>query len=179
MVVEHILTKLKATDPTASSSSTKTDDKDVDKLYTNSLKNCQPTALEDYGYYFFPERLGREHKITILQRILQMTLPFDTVTRDMARKLQCEQYIVKSIESNPVIKTLVQALADRQCPIDLSRHFSCEYCNDAMPTGMFDPATNQISMIALSLALFKHLTIAEIKSMFTIYVILLAVKYEL
>ena len=38
----------------------------------------------------------------------------------------------------------MQALADHNCPIDLSRHFSCEYCDDAMPTGMFDPATNQI-----------------------------------
>lgn len=112
--------------------------------YINMLKDNTPTELEDYGYYFFPERFGKEHTLTIFQRILQLSIPFDAASRDLARKIECEQYIVKSIESHPLIKTLVQALADHNCPIDLSRHFSCEYCDSAMPTGMFDPATNQI-----------------------------------
>lgn len=112
--------------------------------YINMLKDNTPTDLEDYGYYFFPERFGKEHTLTIFQRILQLSIPFDAASRDLARKIECEQYIVKSIESHPLIKTLVQALADHNCPIDLSRHFSCEYCDNAMPTGMFDPATNQI-----------------------------------
>lgn len=112
--------------------------------FLNSCKDCRPTPLEDYGYYFFPERFGKEFSLTIPERILRLTIPFDGASRDVARKLECEKYIVKSIESNPMIKTLVQALADHQCPIDLSRHFSCEFCDDAMPTGMFDPATNQI-----------------------------------
>ena len=119
-------------------------DKTDDNRYINSLKDCRPTELEDYGYYFFPERFGREHILTIPQRILQLSIPFDSASRDLARKIECEKYVIKSIESNPLIKTLVQALADHNCPIDLSRHFSCEYCDSAMPTGMFDPTTNQI-----------------------------------
>jgi hypothetical protein len=100
--------------------------------------------LEDYGYYFFPERFGKEHILTIPQRILQLTIPFDSASRDLARKINCEEHVVKAVESNPLVKTLVQALADHNCPVDLSRHFSCEFCDNAMPSGMFDPATNQI-----------------------------------
>lgn len=117
---------------------------DNDDRYINLLKDNQPTQLEDYGYYFFPERFGKQYNLTLPQRIFQLTIPFDSASRDLARKLECEQYIVKSIQSNPLIKTLVQALEDHHCPIDLSRHFSCEHCDSAMPTGMFDPATNQI-----------------------------------
>jgi len=125
-----------------------------DKKYLNSMKDCRPTELEDYGYYFFPERFGGEIVFTLPQRILQLSIPFDYASRDLARKIECEKSVIKSVESHPLVKTLVQALQDHNCPIDLSRHFSCEYCDSAMPTGMFDPATNQIVVCQNEIASF-------------------------
>lgn len=98
-----------------------------DNRYINLLKDCKPTELEDYGYYFFLERFGKEYTLTIPQRILQLSIPFDSASCDLARKIECEKYVMNSIESNPLIKTFVQTLNDYNCPIDLSRHFSCEY----------------------------------------------------
>ncbi|CAF3318214.1 unnamed protein product [Rotaria socialis] len=149
MVFEKFFQKQKKTESaslpsTETKTDVKTDNDNNENRYINALKDCKPTALEDYGYYFFPERFGKERVLTISQRALQLSIPLDSASRDLTRKIECEKYIIKSIESNPLIKTLVQALADHNCPIDLSRHFSCEQCDDAMPTGMFDPATNQI-----------------------------------
>lgn len=137
-----------------------------DKKYLNSAKDCQPTELEDYGYYFFPERFGHERIITIPQRIFQLSIPFDYASRDLARKIECEKYVVKSVQSHPLIKTLVQALEDHNCPIDLSRHFSCEYCDSAMPTGMFDPATNQIVVCQNQIASFDSCIITGLVQAF-------------
>ena len=143
MVFENLFRKRKEPEASPSPSPPVVQSTD-DNRYINLLKDCKPTELEDYGYYFFPERFGKERILTIPQRLLQLSIPFDSASRDLARQIECEKYVVKSIESNPLIKTLVQALKDQNCPIDLSRHFSCEYCDNAMPTGMFDPATNQI-----------------------------------
>jgi hypothetical protein len=165
MVFENFFQKQKKPEPTPPPSSPviKTDN---DSRYINSLKDCKPTALEDYGYYFFPERFGKEHRLTIPQRILQLSIPFDSASRDLARKIECEKYVIKSIESNPLIKTLVQALADHNCPIDLSRHFSCEYCDNAMPTGMFDPATNQIVVCQNQISYFDSCIITGLVQAF-------------
>ena len=137
-----------------------------EKRFLNSAKDCKPTTLEDYGYFFFPERFGKEYVLSIPQRILQLSIPFDSASRDLARKIECEKYVVQAVESNPLIKTLVQALADQQCPIDLSRHFSCEYCDEAMPTGMFDPATNQIVVCRNHLAHFDDCIITGLVQAF-------------
>ena len=153
MVFENLFQKQKNSEFT-SPTVIKTDN---DSQYINSLKDCKPTALEDYGYYFFPERFGQEFKLTI---------PFDSASRDLARKIECEKYVIKSIESNPLIKTLVQALKDHNCPIDLSRHFSCEYCDTAMPTGMFDPATNQIVVCQNQISYFDNCIITGLVQAF-------------
>ena len=75
MVFENLFQKQKNSEPTSppppSSSSTTVIKTDNDSQYINSLKDCKPTALEDYGYYFFPERFGQKFKLTIPQRILQ------------------------------------------------------------------------------------------------------------
>ena len=126
-----------------------------DDLYINAKKNCQPTSLEDYGYFFFPERFGKERTLSLPQRLGKLAIPFDNASRDIARKIECEQSIADAIENNPMVKTLVKALADNQCPIDLNRHFSCEYCDSAMPDGMFDPATNQIVVCRNQLGHFE------------------------
>ena len=134
--------------------------------YINANKDCRPTELEDYGYYFFPERFGREYKISIFERILRLSVPFDWASRDLARKIECEKYVVQAVESNPVVKTLVRALADHNCPIDLSRHISCEHCDAAMPTGMFDPDTNQIVMCQNQIGSFDSCLISGLVQAF-------------
>jgi hypothetical protein len=168
MVFENLFQKQKKSEPTSTppSSSPTVIKTDNDSQYINSLKDCKPTALEDYGYYFFPERFGQEYKLTIPQRILQLSIPFDSASRDVARKIECEKYVIKSMESNPLIKTLVQALKDHNCPIDLSRHFSCEYCDTAMPTGMFDPATNQIVVCQNQISYFDSCIITGLVQAF-------------
>lgn len=115
-----------------------------DDLYINAKKDLRPTSLEDYGYFFFPERFGKNRVLSISQRLAQLAIPFDSASRDVARRLECQQFVAKAVDSNPVIKTLVKALEDQNCPIDLNRHFSCEYCDTAVKDGMFDPMTNQI-----------------------------------
>ena len=166
MVLERFFGAATKPEPTPTAPSPPPIESPDEKRYLNAAKDFKPTALEDYGYFFFPERFGKEHVLTIPQRILQLSIPFDGASRDLARKIECEKYVSKSIESNPLIKTLVQALADQQCPIDLSRHFSCEHCDDAMPTGMFDPATNQIVVCRNQLAHFDDCIITGLVQAF-------------
>ena len=94
MVFENLFRTQKKSGTTSYSSITshsviKTDNDD--NRYINLLKDCKPTELEDYGYYFFPERFGKEHILTMTQRLLQLSIPFDSASRDLARKIECEK----------------------------------------------------------------------------------------
>ena len=44
----------------------------------------------------------------------------------------CEAKVVKEIETNPCVKLMLIALAKSGCPVQLTRHVSCEPCHGRM-----------------------------------------------
>lgn len=62
----------------------------------------------------------------------------------------CEAKVVKEIETNPCVKLMLIALAKSGCPVQLTRHVSCEPCHGRMRGG-FDSKNNQIVLCEDSL----------------------------
>lgn len=64
-------------------------------------------------------------------------------TVDTYEHRKCEKDVVEQIETNPCVKLMLVALASSGCPVQLSRHISCEPCFGKMKGG-FDSKNNQV-----------------------------------
>nr|XP_042119150.1 mitochondrial inner membrane protease ATP23 homolog isoform X2 [Peromyscus maniculatus bairdii] len=60
-------------------------------------------------------------------------------TRDQS----CPLMLLKTLETNPYVKLLLDAMKHSGCAVDPGRHFSCEDC-DGNVSGGFDASTSQI-----------------------------------
>lgn len=58
-------------------------------------------------------------------------------------KIKCETNVYKCFKNSPIVKLMVAALRSSGCDIDISRHVSCEVCDNKI-TGGFDPVFNQV-----------------------------------
>jgi len=56
---------------------------------------------------------------------------------------RCEEKVISEIVSNPCVKLMFLALKKNGCPVELSRHISCEPCHGRLKGG-FDSKNNQI-----------------------------------
>ncbi|UYV65405.1 GTPBP1 [Cordylochernes scorpioides] len=56
-----------------------------------------------------------------------------------------------------LIGVLLKALEEKGCPVDISRHFSCEMCSEAVMGG-YDPETNQAVVCQNTAGRFGHYT---------------------
>lgn len=99
-----------------------------------------PTAGEggaDMGYDLYPERTGGKFQHTMWERLMWRR---GNDTRD---KTRCENNVIKCVEEGLGVRLMMDALKSAGCPIDISRHFSCETCSDLV-TGGYDPLNKQI-----------------------------------
>jgi len=88
----------------------------------------------------YPERRGGVVSPTAMQRATGYGNPQHLRTA-------CEQNLLKNIQEMPMVKTLLSALQSSGCPVDLTRHLSCEMCQpgqEVQHAGGFDPALNQV-----------------------------------
>lgn len=60
-------------------------------------------------------------------------------TRDQS----CQLMLLKTLETNPYVKLLLDAMKHSGCAVNRGRHFSCEVC-DGNVSGGFDASTSQI-----------------------------------
>jgi len=106
----------------------------------NSTKSGQSTEIqEDYGYGFFPERGGKEEKGFFSKIFNKDSIGY----RGASRNFFCVRNVYWCVQNCPAVKLLVQALESRGCPLNLSRHVSCEDCTHKV-NGGFDPINKQV-----------------------------------
>ena len=67
--------------------------------FINADKDFTPKEHEDYGYFFFPERFGKKFEIPWYMKALTFS-----GSRDILRKAQCEQSVLKSLESRKIAR---------------------------------------------------------------------------
>ncbi|XP_051026660.1 mitochondrial inner membrane protease ATP23 homolog [Acomys russatus] len=60
-----------------------------------------------------------------------------------SRDQSCQLMLLKTLETNPYVKLLLDAMKHSGCAVNRGRHFSCEVC-DGNVSGGFDAATSQI-----------------------------------
>lgn len=89
------------------------------------------------GLDFFPERRGGKIDRNWYRRFL-----FGE-NRDHLQRVRCERHIHNLVGESPLIKFMMEALKASGCPVDLSRHVSCEPCSSIV-TGGYDAEMNQI-----------------------------------
>ena len=92
----------------------------------------------------YPERRGHEVDPTILQKATGAGHP-------KALKTTCERDVTYNIENLPMVQHMLAALDRAGCPVDLSRHLSCEMCQPGSGiehAGGYDPALNQLFVCA-------------------------------
>uniref|UniRef100_A0A8C6RXK7 Mitochondrial inner membrane protease ATP23 n=2 Tax=Nannospalax galili TaxID=1026970 RepID=A0A8C6RXK7_NANGA len=65
------------------------------------------------------------------------------------RNRSCPLMLLKTLETNPYVKLLLDAMKHSGCAINKERHFSCEDC-DGNVSGGFDSSTSQIRAANLS-----------------------------
>ncbi|XP_063476134.1 mitochondrial inner membrane protease ATP23 homolog isoform X2 [Symphalangus syndactylus] len=56
---------------------------------------------------------------------------------------KCQLRLLKTLETNPYVKLLLDAMKHSGCAVNKDRHFSCEDCNGNV-SGGFDASTSQI-----------------------------------
>ncbi|KAH9496343.1 Mitochondrial inner membrane protease atp23 [Bulinus truncatus] len=115
----------------ASSKSTDTTESQ-EQLTTDST---QPTSKseEDFGYYFFPDRNKKKER-SFFEKLWH---------REDIFNFKCKTNVLSCMESNDKVKLMVAALESHGCPVDLTRHISCEPCRDKV-NGGFDPKAMQV-----------------------------------
>ncbi|CAL1539910.1 unnamed protein product [Lymnaea stagnalis] len=96
-------------------------------------KNPPLTKEEDFGYYFYPDR-DKKKKRSLFERALG---------RDNVHNFKCTTHVKKCLASNPKVKLMVGALESYGCPVEFSRHISCEPCLGTV-SGGFDPKSMQV-----------------------------------
>nr|XP_055184951.1 mitochondrial inner membrane protease ATP23 homolog isoform X1 [Nyctereutes procyonoides] len=55
----------------------------------------------------------------------------------------CQRLLLKTLQTNPYVKLLLDAMKHSGCAVNKERHFSCEDCNGNV-SGGFDASTSQI-----------------------------------
>ncbi|XP_030877998.1 mitochondrial inner membrane protease ATP23 homolog isoform X1 [Leptonychotes weddellii] len=62
---------------------------------------------------------------------------------------KCQLMLLKTLETNPYVKLLLDAMKHSGCAVNKERHFSCEDCNGNV-SGGFDASTSQVRAANLS-----------------------------
>ncbi|XP_016040854.1 mitochondrial inner membrane protease ATP23 homolog isoform X2 [Erinaceus europaeus] len=62
---------------------------------------------------------------------------------------KCQLMLLKTLQTNPYVKLLLDAMKHSGCAVDRERHFSCEDCNGNI-SGGFDASSSQIRAANLS-----------------------------
>lgn len=58
-------------------------------------------------------------------------------------RIKCERNVYNCLKTSHLVKLMVAALNSSGCEIDISRHISCEVCDNSI-TGGYDPVLNQV-----------------------------------
>ncbi|XP_075810251.1 mitochondrial inner membrane protease ATP23 homolog isoform X2 [Microtus pennsylvanicus] len=74
-------------------------------------------------------------------------------TRDQS----CPLMLQKTLETNPYVKVLLDAMKHSGCPVNKGRHFSCEDC-DGNVSGGFDASASQIVLCQNNIRNQAHLS---------------------
>ncbi|KAM8802858.1 mitochondrial inner membrane protease ATP23 homolog isoform 3-T3 [Rhynchonycteris naso] len=62
---------------------------------------------------------------------------------------KCQLMLLKTLQTNPYVKLLLDAMKHSGCAVDRERHFSCEDCNGNV-SGGFDASVSQVRAANLS-----------------------------
>ncbi|XP_036848345.1 mitochondrial inner membrane protease ATP23 homolog isoform X2 [Manis javanica] len=62
---------------------------------------------------------------------------------------KCQRMLLETLETNPYVKLLLDAMKHSGCAVNKQRHFSCENC-DGNVSGGFDASTSQVRAANLS-----------------------------
>ncbi|XP_004861215.1 mitochondrial inner membrane protease ATP23 homolog isoform X2 [Heterocephalus glaber] len=64
-------------------------------------------------------------------------------SRFLTHNQKCQLMLLKTLETNPYVKLLLDAMKHSGCAVNKERHFSCEDCNGNV-SGGFDASSSQI-----------------------------------
>jgi hypothetical protein len=88
----------------------------------------------------YPERRGTKVILNNTDRIKGHGNRAAAITK-------CENQVLKCFEKVPFLKLMWNAIESQGCELNLSRHFSCDYCKlgaDIQHMGTYDDSTNQV-----------------------------------
>ena len=186
MVLERFFGAATKPEPTPTAPSPPPIESPDEKRYLNAAKDFKPTALEDYGYFFFPERFRQRtcaHNSTTHLTAVDtfrwcLTWPSE---KDRMWKICLQINRVQSIDQNTRSSTCRSAVSDWTCH-DISvvntATMPCQReCSIQQRIKSSSVEINwRTSTIVSSLDWCKPSTTAETKSISKIYAILPAVK---
>ncbi|KAM8802857.1 mitochondrial inner membrane protease ATP23 homolog isoform 2-T2 [Rhynchonycteris naso] len=69
---------------------------------------------------------------------------------------KCQLMLLKTLQTNPYVKLLLDAMKHSGCAVDRERHFSCEDCNGNV-SGGFDASVSQIVLCQNNIANQAHM----------------------
>ncbi|XP_065215877.1 mitochondrial inner membrane protease ATP23 homolog [Planococcus citri] len=104
------------------------------------IQEFTPEQTKQWGYDLFPQRRGDNNTKV---KFNPGNVIFNYLPTSRGHRRRCEENVYQSFKKSPVLKILVSALERNGCPVDFSRHISCEHC-DPTVTGGYDPIQNQI-----------------------------------
>lgn len=93
----------------------------------------------------YPERRGGKINPSVWQRAISGSGHPDSL------KVACERSVVWNLENQPMVRHMLAALNSAGCPVDLTRHVSCEMCrpgSEVENAGGCDLALNQVFICA-------------------------------
>ena len=103
----------------------------------------------------YPERRGGHVNPSVLQRATGAGHP-------ASLKVSCERECVWNMEQMPMVQHMISALRTAGCPVDISRHVSCDMCQTGTNiehAGGYDPATNQVIIKILGTTMITYLQV--------------------
>ncbi|XP_062931784.1 mitochondrial inner membrane protease ATP23 homolog isoform X2 [Cynocephalus volans] len=96
------------------------------------------------------EQLGQQHvTCQVFPEQLALRKPQQGFFPIFTNNQKCQLMLLKTLETNPYVKLLLDAMKHSGCAVNKERHFSCEDCNGNV-SGGFDASTCQIRAANLS-----------------------------
>ncbi|XP_062931782.1 mitochondrial inner membrane protease ATP23 homolog isoform X1 [Cynocephalus volans] len=90
------------------------------------------------------EQLGQQHvTCQVFPEQLALRKPQQGFFPIFTNNQKCQLMLLKTLETNPYVKLLLDAMKHSGCAVNKERHFSCEDCNGNV-SGGFDASTCQI-----------------------------------
>ncbi|CAB0036090.1 unnamed protein product [Trichogramma brassicae] len=111
---------------------------DGEKVQRNSPSESQSSSATPWEFEdLYPQRRGSPKKINWWRAMWGLE------GREEIEKMKCERHAYWAMRNHPLVKVLIGALNSAGCEFDMSRHISCETCDNKIAGG-FDPEFNQV-----------------------------------